>query len=351
MKEQLEALAREARESIEAAQTTQDVEDARVRFLGRKQGRLRELMSAIATLPDEERPEMGKLIQQARRDIEQLLEKRRAAVDDAPKPAKPRAAKQAARPATEAGALDVTLPGRAPRLGTRHPVLSTLDEIVGIFLGLGYQVADGPEIETHYYAWEALNYPEDHPAMDEQMTFYLERGLLLRSQTSTVQIRTMETEPPPVAYVVPGRTFRRDRVDATHHHTFYQLEGFKVAEGITFGDLKGTLQALARSMFGEKMQVRLRPDFFPFTEPSAEFAVTCTICWGEGCRTCSQTGWMEVGGCGVIDENVLRNVGYDPEAVSGFAFGFGVDRFAMLRHAIDDIRLMWSSDMRFLRQF
>jgi phenylalanyl-tRNA synthetase alpha chain len=187
--------------------------------------------------------------------------------------------------------------------------------------------------------------------MDEQMTFYLGRGeWLLRSQTSTVQIRTMQAEPPPVAYVVPGRCFRRDRVDATHFHTFYQLEGFKVAEGITFADLKGTLAAFARALFGDWMQVRLRPDFFPFTEPSAEFALTCTLCMGRGCRTCSDTGWMEVGGCGVIDENVLRNVGYDPEEVSGFAFGFGIDRFAMLRHQVEDIRLLWSGDMRFLRQ-
>ena len=351
MKEELQALARQAREVIEAVQTTEELEAARIRFLGRKQGRLRELMSGLGKLPEDERPEMGKLLQQVRGEIEERLATRRGAVAEAPTLEKRRPDKQPVRRLAEGAAIDVTLPGRAPRLGTRHPVLSTLDDIVSIFLGLGYRVAEGPEIETQYYAWEALNYPEDHPAMDEQMTFYLENGSLLRSQTSTVQIRTMEAEPPPVAYVVPGRCFRRDRVDATHHHTFYQLEGFKVAEDITFAHLKGTLQALARSMFGEKMQVRLRPDFFPFTEPSAELALTCTMCWGEGCRTCSQTGWMEVGGCGVIDENVLRNVGYDPEAVSGFAFGFGVDRFAMLRHEIEDIRLLWSSDMRFLRQF
>ncbi len=351
MREELEALAKEARETIESAQSLEDLEAARVRFLGRKQGRLRDLASGLSKLPEDERPEMGKLVQEVRREIEALLESKQTIVVQAPKPEEQRPDKKRARPLPETEALDVTLPGRAPRLGTRHPVLSTLDEIVSIFLGLGYKVAEGPEVEDHYYAWEALNYPEDHPAMDEQMTFYLENRLLLRSQTSTVQIRTMEAEPPPVAYVVPGRCFRRDRVDATHHHTFYQLEGFKVATGITFADLKGTLEAMAHAMFGDKMNVRLRPDFFPFTEPSAELALTCTLCWGDGCRACSQTGWMEVGGCGVIDENVLRNVGYDPEEVSGFAFGFGVDRFAMLRHEIDDIRLLWSSDMRFLRQF
>lgn len=351
MKEELEALAREAREVIGTARSPGDLEAARVRFLGRKQGRLRELMSGLSKLPEDERPEMGRLVQQVRAEIEALLESKQLVVAESATRERKEPTKAAIRPPGEAEALDVTLPGRAPRLGTRHPVLSTLDQIVAIFLGLGYKVAEGPEVEDHYYAWEALNYPEDHPAMDEQMTFYLENGLLLRSQTSTVQIRTMEAEPPPVAYVVPGRCFRRDRVDATHHHTFYQLEGFKVAEGITFADLKGTLEAMAHAMFGNKMNVRLRPDFFPFTEPSAELALTCTLCWGDGCRACSQTGWMEVGGCGVIDENVLQNVGYDPEEVSGFAFGFGLDRFAMLRHEIDDIRLLWSSDMRFLRQF
>jgi phenylalanyl-tRNA synthetase alpha chain len=340
---------------IEAAQSADDLEAARIRFLGRKQGRLRELMSGLGKLPEDDRPEMGRLVQQVRREIEELLVGRGEAIAKGQKgiihSVTLRDDLSLSDQLLVEGPLDVTLPGRAPRLGTRHPVLSTLDEIVSIFLGLGYKVADGPEVENHHYAWETLNYPEDHPAMDEQMTFYLENGLLLRSQTSTVQIRTMEAEPPPVAYVVPGRCFRRDRVDATHHHTFYQLEGFKVAEGITFADLKGTLEAMAHALFGDRMNVRLRPDFFPFTEPSAELALTCTLCWGNGCRACSQSGWMEVGGCGVIDENVLRNVAYDPEEISGFAFGFGVDRFAMLRHEIDDIRLLWSSDMRFLRQF
>jgi phenylalanyl-tRNA synthetase alpha chain len=349
MKEQLQALAGEARKAIEQATTPQDLETVRVAFLGRKSGRLRDLMSSLGTLPPEERPAAGQLAQAVQKEIEDLLAAHAGQVSEVPKAEKK--AKPATRAAAEADRLDVTLPGRATRVGTRHPVLATMDELIAIFLGLGYKVAEGPEVESHYYAWEALNYPDDHPAMDEQMTFYLENGLLLRSQTSTMQIRTMQVEPPPVAYIVPGRTYRRDRVDATHHHTFYQLEGFKVARGITFGDLKGTLIAFARALFGESMNVRVRPDFFPFTEPSAEFALTCTLCGGTGCRTCSGTGWLEVGGCGVIDENVLRNVGYDPEEVSGFAFGFGIDRFAMLRHRIEDIRLLWSGDMRFLRQF
>jgi len=350
MQDQLQALAQEAREAIERAATAHDLEAARVAFLGRKAGRLRDLMSGLGNLPPEERPEAGKLAQAVQKEIEELLAARAGELTETP-PAARKSKAAALREASDAERLDVTLPGRAPRVGTRHPVLATMDELISIFLGLGYKVAEGPEVETHYYAWQALNYPDDHPAMDEQMTFYLDNGLLLRSQTSTMQIRTMEVEPPPVAYIVPGRTYRRDRVDATHHHTFYQLEGFKVAKGITFGDLKGTLIAFARALFGESMDVRVRPDFFPFTEPSAEFALTCTLCAGAGCRTCSGSGWLEVGGCGVIDENVLRNVGYDPEEVSGFAFGFGIDRFAMLRHQVEDIRLLWSGDMRFLRQF
>ena len=352
MKHELQTLAEEARAAIEAAGTPQDIEAVRVAFLGRKQGKLKDLMSSIGKLPADERPVMGQLAQQARKEIEALLKEKAATLGDGPKAEKTTRKKASGpQPSSSADRIDVSLPGRAPRVGSRHPTLATMDEIVSIFLGLGYKVAEGPEVENHYYGWEALNYPDDHPAMDEQMTFYLADGLMLRSQTSTVQIRTMELEPPPVAYVVPGRCYRRDRVDATHHHTFYQLEGLKVAKGITFADLKGTLQAFARKLFDERMKVRLRPDFFPFTEPSAEFALTCTICWGEGCRTCSGSGWMEVGGCGVVDENVLRNIGYNPEEVSGFAFGFGIDRFAMLRHQIDDIRLLWSGDMRFLRQF
>jgi phenylalanyl-tRNA synthetase alpha chain len=351
MRDELLALAQEAREAIETAANAAELEAVRIRFLGRKAGRLKAAMSSLGQLPAEMRPEIGQLAQKVVREVEELLEHASAALAEAPARTKPKRQRVAPRPFS-GEAIDVTLPGRAPRPGSRHPVLSTLDDMVAIFLGLGYRVAEGPEIENHYYGFQALNYPESHPAIDEQMTFHLAGcDLLLRSQTSPVQIRTMEAEPAPVAYVVPGRCFRRDRVDATHYHTFYQLEGFKVAEGITFADLKGTLVAFARALFGEWMQVRVRPDFFPFTEPSAEFALTCTMCMGQGCKPCAQTGWMEVGGCGVIDENVLRNVGYDPEQVSGFAFGFGIDRFAMLRHQVDDIRLLWSGDMRFLRQF
>ncbi len=245
----------------------------------------------------------------------------------------------------------MTRPGRAPRVGKRHPLLQTLDDMIAIFLGLGFRVAEGPEVEDYYHSFGALNYPEYHPAMDEQMTFYAGPEVLLRSQTSTVQIRAMEQMQPPVRIIVPGRCYRRDTVDATHCHTFYQLEGLLVDEGITFADLKGTMQIFAREIFGERCQVRFRPDFFPFTEPSAEVALSCTLCDGSGCRVCSGTGYLEVGGAGQVDPNVLANVGYDTEKYTGYAFGVGVERFTMLRHGIDDIRLFYSGDMRFLRQF
>ena len=298
------------------------------------------MRQSIPDLPEELRPEAGKLINQTGKQLAALLEQRRQALAGAPDE------EQAAEER-----LDVTLPGRAPRIAGRHPLLATMEDMIAIFLGLGYTVAEGPEVEDYYHAFDALNYPEDHPAMDEQMTFYIEDDVLLRSQTSTVQIRVMEEQDPPVRVIAPGRCFRRDTVDATHCHTFYQLEGLLVDEGITFADLKGTLQAFAEGMFGPEVKVRIRPDFFPFTEPSTEFAVSCVICGGEGCRVCSQTGWLELGGAGVVDPNVLEMVGYDSERYTGFAFGVGVERFAMLRHGITDIRVFYGGDMRMLRQF
>jgi len=225
------------------------------------------------------------------------------------------------------------------------------EDLTAIFLGLGFEVAEGREVENYHYGFEALNYPDDHPAMDEQMTFYIDDDVLMRSQTSTVQIRVMESRQPPVRVVVPGRCFRRDTVDATHSHTFYQIEGLLVDEGITMADLRGTLEAFAHALYGEHCHVRFRPDFFPFTEPSAEIALTCTMCDGEGCRVCSRTGYLEIGGCGMVDPNVLEAVGYDSQKYTGYAFGMGIERMAMLRHGIDDIRLFYSGDMRFLEQF
>ncbi len=336
MIDDLRALGEAARKAFETARDESELEAARVEFIGRK-GKLREARQGLGRLPPDQRPVVGKFVNELTRELQALYDRRKAALAEAPK--------------LEEGWLDVTLPGRAPRIGHRHPVLATLDQMVEIFMGLGFTVAEGPEIEDCYHSWEALNYPPHHPAMDEQMSFYISPDVLVRSQTSTVQIRYMETHEPPVRIVIPGRCYRRDTVDATHHHTFHQLEGLLVDAGVTFADLKGTLELFAREMYGPGMTMRFRPDFFPFTEPSAEIALTCIMCGGQGCRVCSQSGWLEVGGSGVVDPNVLTNVGYDPEKYTGWAFGFGIDRLCMLRHGIEDIRLLWNNDMRFLNQF
>ncbi len=339
MEEALQELQAEAEGALREVTSEQQLIETRARYLGRK-GKLREIRQSLSALPAEQRPLIGELCNRVQRALEEVVAEQEAAL-----------AGQREALARVAETVDVTLPGRAPRLGRKHPLLETLDDMLSIFLGLGFTVAEGPEVENQHYSWEALNYPPDHPAMDEQMTFYLGEQVMLRSQTSTVQIRHMEAHEPPVRVVVPGRCFRRDTVDATHCHTFYQLEGLLVDEGITMADLRGTLEAFAHGMYGDRCHVRFRPDFFPFTEPSAEFALSCTMCEGRGCRVCSRTGWLEVGGCGMVDPNVLRNVGYDPERYTGYAFGVGIERFTMLRHGIDDIRLFYSGDMRFLGQF
>jgi len=336
---QIAALQAEAEAAIADAATEAALEEARVKYLGRN-GLVRAQFQKLGSVPKEDKPAVGAALNQLAQHLEQLLTERRAALEALTADAE-----------LLAEALDVTLPGRAPRVGKRHPLLATLDDMIAIFLGLGFRVAEGPEVEDYYHSFGALNYPEYHPAMDEQMTFYAGPEVLLRSQTSTVQIRAMEMMEPPVRIIVPGRCYRRDTVDATHCHTFYQLEGLLVDEGITFADLKGTLQIFAEEVFGERCRVRFRPDFFPFTEPSAEVALSCTLCDGSGCRVCSGTGYLEVGGAGQVDPNVLANVGYDTEKYTGYAFGVGVERFTMLRHGIDDIRLFYSGDMRFLRQF
>ncbi len=338
MEDKLEQLGEEAAAAFRNAENEEQLEQARVQYLGRH-GRLREIIKNIASLPKEQRPVVGKLANRISETLQRAYQQRQQEF-----------VRQATARET-AEEIDVTLPGRAPRIGRRHPLLATLDEMIEIFLGLGFSVAEGPEVEDYYYSFEALNYPEFHPAMDEQMTFYISDDVLLRSQTSPVQIRVMEQQQPPVRIVAPGRCFRRDTVDATHCHTFYQLEGLLVDEGVTFADLKGILEVFAREMFGPSCHMRFRPDFFPFTEPSAEIALTCIICGGEGCRACGYTGWMEIGGSGMVDPNVLAGVGYDTEKYTGFAFGVGVERLAMLRHGIDDIRLFYSGDMRFLEQF
>ncbi len=339
MLEQIAALLAEAEAAISAARDESALEEARIKYLGRN-GLVRAQFQNLGTVPKEDKPAVGAALNELSQKLEALLKARKEAVEGS-----------GAEAALAAETIDVTLPGRAPRVGKRHPLLATMDEMIAIFLGLGFRVAEGPEVEDYYHSFGALNYPEYHPAMDEQMTFYAGPQTLLRSQTSTVQIRAMEKMEPPVRVIVPGRCYRRDTVDATHCHTFYQLEGLLVDEGITFADLKGTMQIFAQEIFGERCKVRFRPDFFPFTEPSAEIALSCTLCEGSGCRVCSNTGYLEVGGAGQVDPNVLANVGYDTEKYTGYAFGVGIERFTMLRHGIDDIRLFYSGDMRFLRQF
>lgn len=342
----------EALRTIERAESW-ELPDLRIHYLGRK-GSLRALYALVPGLPEGARAGIGRRLNEVRANVETALEKAQTVSDmiadkyhlDVTKPGH-----------VAAEDVDVTMPGRMPRIGKRNPLLTTLEDMVDVFVGMGFKVAEGPEVETYYYSFPKLNYPEWHPAMDSQMTFYVNDDVLLRSQTSTVQIRVMENQEPPVRVVVPGRCFRRDTVDATHSHTFYQIEGLLVDEGVTFADLKGALEIFAREMFGPDIHTRFRPDFFPFTEPSAEFALTCVKCRGAGqnagemCRVCRGSGWLEVGGSGMVDPNVLAGVGYDPERYTGWAFGCGIERFAMLRYGIDDIRLFYGSDMRFLEQF
>jgi phenylalanyl-tRNA synthetase alpha chain len=334
----VEAIAEEARAAIARAATSAELEQLRVRYLGR-QGVLTRLLRSLGSLPAAERPVVGAAANALKRDLEAWLALRL----DETREAERRQERARQR-------LDLTLPGRRPPRGTLHPLTQVQDEIVRIFIGLGFSVAEGPEIEDDYHNFEALNIPRDHPARDMQDTFYLSEDTLLRTHTSPVQIRTMQAQRPPVRIICPGRVYRRD-ADLTHSPMFHQVEGLAVDRDISMGDLKGTLELFAREMFGPRSKIRFRPSFFPFTEPSAEVDVLCFLCGGEGCRVCKQSGWLEILGSGMVHPQVLRNVGYDPEEVTGWAFGMGVERVAMLKYGIDDIRLFFENDLRFLRQF
>jgi phenylalanyl-tRNA synthetase alpha chain len=336
----VDAIAGEAREAIERAGSSAELEAERVRFLGRA-GALTQLLRSLGALPAEERPLVGAAANEAKRALEALLDARLAAAAD-----RERGQQRAqARP-------DLTLPGRRPAPGGIHPLTRVHDRIVEIFGGLGFSVAEGPEIETDFYNFEALNIPRDHPARDMQDTFYLSDSTLLRTHTSPVQIRSMLAAKgrAPLKLIVPGRVYRRDVADASHSPVFHQVEGLAVDHHITMADLKGTLALFAREMFGPRSSIRFRPSFFPFTEPSAEVDVRCFMCDGAGCRACKD-GWLEILGSGMVHPQVLRNGGYDPEAVTGWAFGMGIERIAMLTYGIDDLRLFYDNDLRFLRQF
>jgi phenylalanyl-tRNA synthetase alpha chain len=338
MLDRIEEIRRDAEQEIRACADPKALDLLRARYLGRGDGMLTEILRGIGTLDAALRPKVGEAAGRAKSEIAALLEEARVRLDGHP----------------EAGqtGFDTTLPGRRPGLGRRHLLTQITDELVGIFERIGFSLADGPEVENERHNFDALNTPADHPSRDLHDTFYLEQdGLLLRTHTSTVQIRTMEQMPPPVRIISAGRCYRRDTPDATHHFVFHQIEGLWVDRGVTFGDLKGVIIYLAHQLFGEGVKVRFRPHFFPFTEPSAEYDFSCIFCGGKGCRVCKRTGWIEIAGAGMVDPAVFEAVGYDPEAVTGFAFGMGIDRVGMLKYGVDDIRAFLESDLRFVEQF
>lgn len=339
MKAQLEAIEKKAFEELTAAQDLKDLDAVRVKYLGKK-GELTAILKQMGKLSAEERPVIGQLANQVRAQIEERLEETKANLE---------AHLLDQRLATET--LDVTMPGKRSVLGKKHPITIVLDELKEIFIGMGFDVAQGPEVELDYYNFEALNIPKDHPARDTQDTFYINDNVVLRTQTSPIQIRVMEKQKPPIRIIAPGRVYRSDALDATHSPLFHQVEGLVVDKNITMADLKGTLEVFVKRLYGEESVVRFRPHHFPFTEPSAELDVQCFNCHGEGCRLCKGEGWIEILGCGMVHPKVLENCGIDPEEYSGFAFGMGLERLVMRRYNIDDLRLFYENDARFLNQF
>ena len=338
MKEQLDSLLSAALSDIAGARTEEDLQEIRVKYLGKK-GLLTTIVKSVGTLPPDVRPSAGQLANSVKQEVEARLEEALLGLSARLKEER-----------LQSERLDVTMPGRRGFSGTKHPISLVIEEISEIFGSLGFQVAEGPEVELDYYNFEALNFPKDHPARDMQDTFFVDDTILLRTHTSPVQIRTMLKHAPPVRIISPGTVYRCDS-DATHSPMFHQIEGFMVDKGVTFGDLKGILTIFVNQYFGAATGVRLRPSFFPFTEPSAEVDIACVMCRGKGCRVCKQSGWLEILGAGMIDPEVYRHVGYDPEAISGFAFGMGIERIAMLKYGIGDMRLLFDNDVRFLRQF
>ncbi len=335
----LEELRKKAMEEIEGSETAERLNEIRVAFLGKK-GAITSQLKALKELSPEERPKMGQLVNEVRAQIEKQLELTGKRLEEK---------HMMARLAAEK--LDVSLPGKRPPMGHLHPNARVLEEVEQIFIGMGYSVVSGPEIEKDYYNFEALNIPADHPAKDEQDTFYVHGDILLRTQTSPCQVREMEKGHLPIRMIAPGRVFRADEVDATHSPVFHQIEGMVVDKGITFADLKGTLAEFAKRFFGEETKVKFRPHHFPFTEPSAEVDVSCFKCGGKGCRFCKGEGWIEILGCGMVHPKVLKMSGIDPAVYSGFAFGVGLERITLLKYEIDDMRLLYENDVRFLGQF
>lgn len=340
MKDKLQAIGESARADIARAGTLVELKEVQVRYLGKK-GEMTTVLRGMGLLPADERPVIGGLANKIRDDLTALFERREAQLLD-----EERGRHMAAE------RVDITLPGCPQSIGHLHPLTLVMDEIADIFLGMGFTIAEGPEIETDYYNFEALNIPKEHPAREMQDSFYIRPEILLRTHTSPVQVRTMEKVAPevPVRIIAPGKVYRRDD-DATHSPMFHQVEGLVIDRNISLADLKGTLLLFARQMFGPHQQVRLRPSFFPFTEPSAEVDISCVMCAGKGCRVCKESGWIEILGSGMVHPRVLEMSGYDPEEYTGYAFGMGVERIAMLKYGVDDLRLFFVNDIRMLRQF
>lgn len=339
MKKQLEEIRLKALEEIKSLESGEAIEAFRIKTLGKK-GTLTNILKQMGSLSAEERPLIGKLANEVRQAIEAFMKEKAEELKEK---------ELAMRLAAET--IDITLPGEKISLGHKHPLSIVLDEVKDIFLGMGFQIADGPEVELDYYNFEALNLPPDHPARDTQDTFYITDKILLRTQTSPVQIRVMEKQTPPIRIISPGAVYRSDAVDATHSPYFHQIEGLVVDKGITMADLKGSLMQFAKRLYGEQTDVRFRPHHFPFTEPSCEMDVTCFKCGGKGCSMCKNEGWVEILGAGMVHPKVLKNGGIDPDIYSGYAFGMGLERLAMFRFEIDDLRLLYDNDIRFLKQF
>lgn len=339
MKDQLEKIKQEALKQIEASDALEKLNDIKVAYLGKK-GELTNVLKSMKDVAPEDRPKVGQLVNDARALIEGKLEETIVALQ-----------KKAREEQLKKEVIDVTLPAKRSKVGHTHPNTIALEEVERIFVGMGYEVMEGPEVEYDAYNFEKLNIPKNHPARDEQDTFYISDSIVLRSQTSPVQVRAMEEGKLPIRMLAPGRVFRSDEVDATHSPSFHQIEGLVIDKNITFADLKGTLAEFAKELFGPETKVKFRPHHFPFTEPSAEVDVTCFKCGGNGCRFCKGSGWIEILGCGMVHPNVLKMSGIDPNEYSGFAFGVGLERIALLKYEIDDMRLLYENDIRFLKQF
>ncbi len=339
MKDKLAKIKQEALENIANVTSVEALNDLKVTYLGKK-GQLTEILKSMKDVSAEERPKIGQMVNETRSEIEGRIDQMRQDFENKRLEAK-----------LKSEVIDVTLPGKKKKLGHIHPNNMILKEVEDIFVGMGYEVVSGPEVEYDYYNFEALNIPANHPAKDEQDTFYINKDILLRTQTSSVQIHEMERGVLPIRMIAPGRVFRADEVDATHSPSFHQIEGLVIDKGITFADLKGTLEEFAKRFFGPDTKTKLRPHHFPFTEPSAEVDVSCFKCGGKGCRFCKGEGWIEILGCGMVHPHVLEMVGIDPNEYSGFAFGLGLERLTLLKCEIDDMRLLYENDMRFLKQF